>query len=278
MNWIYRVPVNKGYSSKRFYMFRYAKLLRKLGYTCADTGDTFADVSTIVICSVPKNTELEYNSGDIIYFMTDSDLGAFDYAGISYKIVPDAYKSTCVNYTVTTEDKGNVKLHREVDANIKKVIFNNPATIVFWEDGTKTVVKCQDGEKFDQEKGIALCYMKKICGNTGNFNEVFKEWIKPKSTTVYDEQHPEFGIQDIPPKNKKVLPSGRYRIKTAELGVIDRYLIDNKLTYGQIAKDTKLSTKTIKRVLHGQPMSSYTKYCLTNYFDFPIGFTRYAED
>lgn len=26
---------------------------------------------------------------------------------------------------------------------IKNVIFNDPATIVFWKDGTKTVVKCQ---------------------------------------------------------------------------------------------------------------------------------------
>ena len=45
--------------------------------------------------------------------------------------------------------------------DVKKVIFNNPATIVFWSDGTKTVVKCQEGDTFDQEKGLALCFMKK---------------------------------------------------------------------------------------------------------------------
>lgn len=48
----------------------------------------------------------------------------------------------------------------------RKVIFNPPATIVLWEDGKKTVVKCDDGDTFDEMKGLALCYMKKALGNT----------------------------------------------------------------------------------------------------------------
>lgn len=59
----------------------------------------------------------------------------------------------------------------------KKVIFNNPATIVIWADDTKTIVKCQTGEMFDPEKGLALCYMKKCLGNKGNFNETLKKEI-----------------------------------------------------------------------------------------------------
>lgn len=47
-----------------------------------------------------------------------------------------------------------------------KVIFNNPATIVIWNDGTKTIVKKQKGDRYDKEKGLALCYMKKALGNT----------------------------------------------------------------------------------------------------------------
>ena len=43
---------------------------------------------------------------------------------------------------------------------IKNVIFNKPATIVFWEDGTKTVVKAID-EPFDEEKGLAMAIAKK---------------------------------------------------------------------------------------------------------------------
>ena len=58
------------------------------------------------------------------------------------------------------------------DLRIKNVIFNKPATIVLWEDGTKTVVKCQKGDKYDKEKGLAFCILKKIYG-TG-FNDIMK--------------------------------------------------------------------------------------------------------
>lgn len=79
---------------------------------------------------------------------------------------------------------------------IKKVIFNNPATIVFWADGTKTVVKCQetacdnfyaDGEKiatgkdvdrFDPEKGLAMAIAKKALGNKHDYYNVFKKHLK----------------------------------------------------------------------------------------------------
>lgn len=60
---------------------------------------------------------------------------------------------------------------------IKKVIFNDPATIIIWGDGTKTVVKVQNGEVYDPEKGMALCCAKKLLGNKSNFNNEFKKWL-----------------------------------------------------------------------------------------------------
>lgn len=60
---------------------------------------------------------------------------------------------------------------------IRKVIFNAPATIVLWSDDTKTVVKCGKNDKYDAEKGLALCIAKKYLGNKSNFNNVFKEWL-----------------------------------------------------------------------------------------------------
>lgn len=59
---------------------------------------------------------------------------------------------------------------------IKDVIFNFPATIVFWADGTKTVVKCVN-ECYDPEKGLAMAICKKILGNTGAYNKLFKKWL-----------------------------------------------------------------------------------------------------
>ena len=49
--------------------------------------------------------------------------------------------------------------------------------VVKWIDGSKTKVKCQDGETFDAEKGIALCFMKRAFLNRGCYNDVFKKYI-----------------------------------------------------------------------------------------------------
>lgn len=60
---------------------------------------------------------------------------------------------------------------------IKNVIFNAPATIVVWGDGTKTVVKCAPGEVYDPEKGLAMAMAKKMLGNEGNYYNIFKKWL-----------------------------------------------------------------------------------------------------
>ena len=60
---------------------------------------------------------------------------------------------------------------------IKKVIFNDPATIILLEDGTKMVVKCGDHDVFDPEKGLAMAIAKKALGNKYNYYDIFKEWI-----------------------------------------------------------------------------------------------------
>ena len=65
---------------------------------------------------------------------------------------------------------------------IKNVKFNGPATIVFWADGTKTVVKCQDGDDYSKEVGLAMCIVKKVFGNTSKYNDIFKKWCNSYDT------------------------------------------------------------------------------------------------
>ena len=63
---------------------------------------------------------------------------------------------------------------------IEKVIFNNPATIVIWANGDKTVVKC-DGEKYDPEKGLAMAITKYLLGNNqGYYYDIFTKWLPKK--------------------------------------------------------------------------------------------------
>lgn len=57
----------------------------------------------------------------------------------------------------------------------KKVIYHNPATVVLWEDGTKTVVKCDSKDEYNEMLGLALCYMKKALGNSSrNLNDALR--------------------------------------------------------------------------------------------------------
>ena len=59
-------------------------------------------------------------------------------------------------------------------STINRVEFNGPYTIIFWSDGSITRVKCQEGEKFDKEKGVALGIIKALFGDISYYNEIFK--------------------------------------------------------------------------------------------------------
>ena len=89
------------------------------------------------------------------------------------------YKSLSANKET---DERSYYMHYDIRSCIKKVKFNPPATIVFWTDNTKTVVKC-NGEDYDPEKGLAMCISKKVLGDKGNYYEVFKKWLPKEEET-----------------------------------------------------------------------------------------------
>lgn len=76
---------------------------------------------------------------------------------------------------------------------IKKVIFNDPATIVLWDDGTKTVVKCSEGDTYSEWSGLAFCICKKLMGE--EFHKVFKHWCDRDDIRkpIYDVRHTDPG-------------------------------------------------------------------------------------
>ena len=71
---------------------------------------------------------------------------------------------------------------------VKQVIFHDPATIVYWTDGTRTVVKCQDGDVYDPEKGLAMAISKKALGNKVNYREVFKRWLPEEEVKTLEQR------------------------------------------------------------------------------------------
>lgn len=63
-------------------------------------------------------------------------------------------------------------------AVIKNVIFAPPATIVYWSDGSKTVVKCSEKDVFDPEKGLAMAIAKRCGGNKGSYYKEIQNWVE----------------------------------------------------------------------------------------------------
>ena len=74
---------------------------------------------------------------------------------------------------------------------IKKVIFNGPATIIFWGDGDKTVVKCHESDTYDKRLGFMYACTKRICElggfckksktNRNPFDNWMDAWINRKA-------------------------------------------------------------------------------------------------
>lgn len=63
------------------------------------------------------------------------------------------------------------------ELTVTDVIYNDPATVVYWSDKTRTVVKCQPGDTYDPKIGFLLALCKKVCGNTGNYNDLLRECV-----------------------------------------------------------------------------------------------------
>lgn len=83
-----------------------------------------------------------------------------------------------VSITQNIGDFNKIFLPAPICLEPKKVVYNDPATIVIWKDGTKTVVKKQDSDPvYDPEKGLAICFMKKALGNTSRkLNDQLHKW------------------------------------------------------------------------------------------------------
>lgn len=84
-----------------------------------------------------------------------------------------------------TEKKWNQKFEFKV-SDIRKVIFNDPATIVIFNDGRKVVVKTNGEDEFQPEIGFAMAMMKEIFHSRG----AYKKWIASWLPAEEDRQVP----------------------------------------------------------------------------------------
>lgn len=80
---------------------------------------------------------------------------------------------------------------------ITHVYFNDPVTVVMWADGTKTIVRCQDGDVYSKETGLALCVTKKAFGNEPNFNNLFRKWMPMEKEKIETPVNIKKAIEEI---------------------------------------------------------------------------------
>lgn len=83
--------------------------------------------------------------------------------------VYEGFSNAIDQYTKTIEDLQNRFFGTYKIPKVREIRYNGPATIVFWEDNTKTVVKVQPGEEYyDPDKAFAMAVCKKLFGNKFN--------------------------------------------------------------------------------------------------------------
>lgn len=87
-------------------------------------------------------------------------------------------------------------IHKRKSLGIKNIIFNGPATIIFWNDNTKTIVKCGEGDVFDPEKGIAMAVMKRALG-TNESDSNYLDKVRKYLNEYREKEQLDITPQDI---------------------------------------------------------------------------------
>lgn len=112
---------------------------------------------------------------------------------------------------------------------IKNVIFAPPATIVYWSDGTKTVVKCSLNDVFDPEKGLAMAIAKRCGGNKGNYYKKIQNWVEKSG-----KKYPGKPNSEKPPVKQ-----------SADYGALKKYISEANKDWDECLKACAQDNRTI---------------------------------
>lgn len=168
--------------------------------------------------------------------------------------------------TVTVEKKIPVL------PGIKQVIFNDPATVVIWSDDVKTVVKCQDGDTFDKEKGLTMAICKRFYGNESNFNNLIKKWTEPnvkKAECQAQAEANKTAKGKSKAGKKKTLDKARKNVKdTSNVVITDAYINHVRVkmakrgikSFNELSKVCGMSQTTFSRIFGNAKRKSRVMY------------------
>lgn len=126
---------------------------------------------------------------------------------------------------------------------IKKIMYKPPATIVFWNDGTKTVAVCEKEDTYNRELGFALCVLKKKYGNK-KVHDMLDKYVH--NVSRYSKNDGAMVWEDKPKEKKP--NGGRKRVRVHRKP--DRYL--------------KLTTEPVKN----EPMYDLFEEFFNDFYNF----------
>lgn len=145
-------------------------------FTCRSAG--YSPTVNLTVSEIPRAIK---NRIDICNAANNNKIAA-DYCKNNVDVTKEIYMMSArgngkTRFVSDLLKNKTVVYNGNIYTNIENVIFNDPATIIFWTDGSKTVVKCQPGETFDPEKGLAMAISKKVLGNDYGYYETFAKYV-----------------------------------------------------------------------------------------------------
>lgn len=127
---------------------------------------------------MPENYYTDHISDSVIAALTAAD---FTTSGAEHRneliITPEPVEIIGTTYSYPPaigENFKTIKYETDNPLHVDRIIFSPPATIVFWKDGTKTVVKCADGEPFSEYNGFAAALLKKVFGSNSAVKKIIQ--------------------------------------------------------------------------------------------------------
>lgn len=121
--------------------------------------------SDIIVCGLGCNEVFEVKEATV-------EMTPYETYDVMLRATPNPEKRAMPGLVV----RGRNLYEQERQFVAERVIFNPPATVVYWADKTRTVVKCGKNDEYNREAGLALCYMKKALGNkSGTFNKALRK-------------------------------------------------------------------------------------------------------
>jgi hypothetical protein len=120
---------------------------------------------------------------------------------------PKVYETTQQIISQNKKEETNM-----TTVSLERCIINDNATVLFWNDGTKTVTKTTPGDVFDPEVGIAMGIAKRLFGSKAKFdkyvNAVVSDMYKRNAAAFTEKE-----LLDALAENEKIITKAKAKHK-----------------------------------------------------------------